>query len=44
MDLTDLEPERDVADSVEQIGSGYFPWSDDQEERSENQDHANGCR
>src|SRR6266567_8043540 len=44
MDLPDLESERDVTDGVEQIGGRYFPWTDDQEERGQDQDHADSRR
>src|SRR5262249_53889957 len=44
MDLADLESKRDVANRVEQVGGGYFPWADDQQERSQDQHHANACR
>src|SRR5215467_7308832 len=44
MDLPDLESERDVTDGVEQIGGGYFPGTDDQQERGQDQDHADSRR
>src|SRR5213080_2206352 len=44
VEFADLESERNVANRVEQVGSGYFPRADDQEERSQDQHHANACR
>src|SRR5262249_9433853 len=31
----------DVTDGVKQIGGGYLPWTDDQEDRGQDQNHAN---
>ena len=44
MNLPDLESERDVTDGVKQIGGGYLPWTDDQEDRGQDQNHANSRR